>query len=257
MASESSFYRLLKAENFLSHRGKSAARTIAPPKAYEAFTPNKVFTWNITYLLSNIRGQYFYLHLFLDIFSRKIVGWRVHVRESADFSAQLLQEICDAENLDATELVVHSDNGGLMKGATIVATMQRLGIMPSFSRPSVSNDNPFSESLFKTLKYCPSYPSKPFSSIEAATAWVEIFVQWYNEEHLHSGINFVTPASKHRGDDREILKKRDLVYQEARAKNPSRWPKKTRNWSCVEVVQLNCLKKEDESITNNGSRQVS
>lgn len=257
VASESTFYRLMKAAELLAHRGKSAAKTVAAPKAFEATKPNQVFTWDITYLHSNVRGQYFYLYLFLDIFSRKIVGWRVHERESADYSACLLSEICESEELDRNSLVVHADNGGPMKGATMLATMQRLGIMPSFSRPSVSNDNPFSESLFKTLKYCPSYPSKPFPSLEAATAWVASFVQWYNEEHLHSGIKFVTPASRHSGDDTQILEKRNIVYTKARNENPIRWSKNTRNWSRVNVVKLNCLKKENESTTTANSRLVS
>ena len=117
-------------------------------------------------------------------------------------------------------------------------------------RPSVSNDNPYSESLFKTLKYCPIFPSKPFESIEAAKAWMEIFVKWYNTEHLHSGINFVTPESKHLGLDIELLKNRNDVYTKAKEKNPSRWSGETRNWDAVAVVKLNPLKEKEKSNTN-------
>ena len=134
-----------------------------------------------------------------------------------------------------------------MKGATMLTTMQWLGVVPSFSRPSVSNDNPFSESLFKTLKYCPEYPSIPFEDLDAARIWVQEFVNWYNTVHLHSGIKFVTPESKHRGEDVEILKNRNLIYLEAQRKNPNRWSGKTRDWSPTECVKLNHLKNENKS----------
>jgi len=248
VGSESSFYRTMKAADLLIHRGKSRPKTNHRPMAFEATKPNEVYSWDITYLLSQIRGQYFYLYLFLDIFSRKIVGWRVHDRESAEFSALLLTEICKNEGIDEGQLALHADNGGPMKGATMLATIQRLGIMPSFSRPSVSDDNPYSESLFKTLKYCPGFPTKPFESVAAASAWVETFVAWYNEQHLHSAIKFVTPASRHSGEDAEILKQRKFVYEKAKSKNPSRWSKETRNWERVETVNLNCLKKQNESV---------
>ncbi len=257
VASESSFYRVLKAGEALIHRGKSRPKTVHRPKALEATKPNEVYTWDITYLLSALRGQYFYLYMFLDIFSRKIVGWRVHGSESMDLSSMLLAEICLAEGIDKTQLTLHADNGGPMKGATMLVTMQNLGIMPSFSRPSVSDDNPFSESLFKTLKYCPQYPSKPFASIEEAILWVESFVAWYNGEHLHSGIKFVTPNSRHVGADIAILERRDFVYEEAKLKNPLRWSKETRNWKGIASVKLNCLKEESKSATTACSRLAS
>ena len=126
-----------------------------------------------------------------------------------------------------------------MKGATMVATLAELGVMASFSRPRVSDDNPYSESLFRTLKYRPEYPSKPFESIEAARRWVDGFVAWYNHDHLHSAIRFVTPAQRHAGLDQEILTARHEVYEEARADNPERWSGRTRDWSRVEAVRLN------------------
>jgi putative transposase len=249
VASESTFYRVMKAGEVLAHRGRSLPRIVARPKALLATRPNEIYSWDITYLLSSLRGQYFYLYMFLDIFSRKIVGWRVHEIQSADLSSNLLTEICEQQGINKNQLTSHADNGGPMKGATMLVTMQKLGIMPSFSRPSVSNDNPFSESLFKTLKYCPQYPTKPFESIEEATIWVESFVNWYNNVHLHSGIKFVTPASRHAGQDVAVLNKRNIVYNEARAKNPTRWSKETRNWQRIAVVKLNCLKEESESVT--------
>ena len=134
--------------------------------------------------------------------------------------------------------------------------MQWLGIVPSFSRPSVSDDNPFSESMFRTLKYCPQYPTQPFENIESARTWVAEFVEWYNTKHLHSGINFVTPESKHKGEDIEILKHRNTIYLSAREKNPNRWSGKTRNWSPIESVKLNNLKTEKNSAKTEDLKQT-
>ena len=247
--SESTFYRILKAEEMLNHRGRTKAKQTQRPKAYEATKPNQLYSWDITYLLSTCRGEYFYLYLFLDLFSRKIVGHEVHDREGMDLSSLLLQKICVDEGIEKDQLHLHADNGGSMKGATMLATMQWLGVVPSFSRPSVSNDNPFSESMFKTLKYCPTYPSKPFENIEVARDWVNKFVAWYNIEHLHSGINFVTPNSKHEGKDIEILKNRNNIYLNAKENNPNRWSGKTRNWNPITCVKLNNLKRENTSDT--------
>jgi putative transposase len=257
VGSESSFYRVLKAEDQLTHRGRSKQKQMARPRAYEVTKPLELFSWDITYLLSPVRGQYYYLYLFLDVFSRKVVGAEVHENESMEYSSRLIDKICKSEGVEKNKLAVHADNGGPMKGATMLATMQRLGIVPSFSRPSVSDDNPFSESMFKTLKYCPLYPTKPFASLEAARAWVELFIQWYNFEHLHSGIRFTTPGSRHAGTDTDILKNRDLVYQSAQQKNPTRWSGETRNWKKIESVKLNCLKEKEMSVTTANSRTAS
>jgi putative transposase len=257
IASESSFYRVLKAHDLLAHRGRSKPRNAGRPRAYETTKPKQLFSWDITYLRSNIQGRYFFLYMFLDIYSRKIVGWEIHERESPEHSSRLLQNICKSEVIERDQLSIHADNGGPMKGATMLATMQKLGIMPSFSRPSVSNDNPFSEALFKTLKYCPQYPSSPFLSIETAREWVSTFVAWYNDEHLHSAISFTTPSSRHSGEDEMILHKRAEVYRKARENKPLRWSQKTRNWGKVEVVRLNWLKDEDRTATEDKRRSVS
>lgn len=251
IASESTFYRVLQSESMAVHRGKtSPPRVVAKPMAYEAVRPNQIYSWDITYLQSSIKGQFYYLYLFLDLFSRKIIGWDIHATQESSLSALLLEDICVNEKINKHQLVIHSDNGGPMKGATMLATMQRLCVVPSFSRPSVSNDNPFSESLFKTIKYCPIYPTKPFENVDAAKLWMEKFVQWYNEKHLHSGINFVTPASKHLGLDIELLKNRNEVYEKAKEKNPNRWSGKTRNWDAITVVKLNPLKEKQNQSTN-------
>jgi transposase InsO family protein len=175
----------------------------------------------------------------MDIWSRKIVGWDVYDVEAAELAAILFTDTCGRHDLDPRGIVLHADNGGPMKGATMVATLERLGVLASFSRPSVSNDNPFSESLFRTLKYRPEYPTQPFADLAAARAWVRAFVRWYNTEHLHSAIRFVTPDDRHAGRDVALLAARHLVYERARARRPERWSRNTRNWTPIEAVALN------------------
>ena len=182
-----------------------------------------MWSWDITYLMTPVRGVFFYLYLIMDIWSRKIVGFEVYDVEAAELSASVFTATCHAERVDPDSLVLHSDNGGPMKGATMLVTLERLGVLASFSRPGVSNDNAFSESLFRTLKYRPEYPSKPFADIEAARAWVTSFVRWYNTQYLHSSIRFVKPADRHMGRDVAILAARQAVYNAARAERPDRW----------------------------------
>src|SRR5699024_9167279 len=140
-------------------------------------------------------------YMVMDIYSRYIVGWEVHLRESAQHASELIEKASIRQGIHSEQLVLHADNGSPMKGATMLATLQKLGIVPSFSRPSVSDDNPYSESLFRTLKYTPAYPSKPFTDIEQAQTWVHHFVGWYNKEHGQSAIQFVRPAQRHYGQD--------------------------------------------------------
>lgn len=239
IASESSFYRIMNEEKLLAHRSKSKPRTKKRPEALAAFRSNQIWSWDITYLKAAVKGTYYFLYLPMDIFSRAIVHWEIYECESAENASMMISNAFMINDLEKDQVVLHSDNGGPMKGATMLATLQRLGIAPSFSRPSVSNDNPFSESLFKTMKYCPSFPERGFANIAEAREWVRKFVNWYNNIHLHSGINFVTPASKHAGLDKKILENRHKVYEQARKVNPQRWSKQTRNWSQVKVVELN------------------
>jgi putative transposase len=240
IASESTFYRVLRAENQLMHRrADRSAQKRSKPRALCAMAPNQLYSWDITYLPTLTSGLFFYLYLFIDIFSRKIVGWQVYAEESSALAGDLMRDICHRENLSPNQVVLHSDNGGPMKGATMLATLQALGVMPSFSRPAVSNDNPFSESLFKTLKYRPRYPDKPFADLSAARTWVEGFVRWYNGEHRHSAIRFVTPAERHAGLDGALLSNRTAVYEAAKARCPQRWTGSTRNWQPIQVVHLN------------------
>jgi putative transposase len=240
VASESTFYRVLKAENQLKHRGaERPAKPRSKPRALCATAPTELFSWDITYLPTQVKGIYFYLYLFMDIFSRKIVGWQVYEGESSELASEVMRDICARENIARDQVVLHSDNGSPMKGATMLATLQALGVMPSFSRPAVSNDNPFSESIFKTMKYRPSYPQRPFENLLAARQWVGTFVHWYNEEHRHSAIGFVTPAQRHAGLDAALLSKRVELYEAARQRHPERWSGATRNWQPVMIVHLN------------------
>ncbi len=182
--------------------------------------------------------MFYYLYLIVDVYSRKIVAWTVHDEERAQLAAELATEACYREGVVPGEVVLHADNGSPMKGATMLATLHQLGIVASFSRPRVSDDNPFSEALFRTLKYRPEYPDQPFTGLGAARAWVERFVDWYNNEHRHSALRFVTPVQRHDGHDRALLAERHEVYQCARETHPERWSGHTRNWEPAGPVSL-------------------
>lgn len=239
LASEATFYRILRKAKCLAHRLKSHPKQHKKPEPLVATEPNQVWSWDITYLKTSIKGVFYYLYLPMDVFSRMIVHWEIHESESAETAAKMIRTAYEKQSIKLGQLKLHSDNGNPMKGATMLATLQRLGVVPSFSRPRVSDDNPFSESLFKTLKHCPSYPEHGFKSIEDARAWVEKFVHWYNHEHLHSEIQWVSPASRHQNLDQDILAQRANVYRMARLKNPNRWSRQARSWARPSVVELN------------------
>ena len=240
VASESTLYRLLHVAGQMRHRRlERMPRKLSKPRALVATQPNQIYCWDITYLPAPVRGMHFYLYLFVDIFSRKVIGWQVYERESAELAAELVLDICLRHGIAPGQLIVHSDNGSPMKGETMLATLQRLGVAHSRSRPSVSNDNPYSESLFRTLKYRPQMPVKPFEDIHHARRWVTELVRWYNYEHRHSSIRFVTPTQRHAGIDKALLEKRDALYKSARQANPIRWSGSTRNWNPITEVHLN------------------
>ncbi len=239
IASESSFYRVLRENDQLAHRGRARRPTASKPKELIASAPNQVWCWDITYLRAAVRGTFYFLYLVVDVFSRKVVGWSVELEESQDLAVDMIDAAIRGERVPENTLVLHADNGGPMKGSTMLATLQRLGIVPSFSRPRVSDDNAYAEALFRTLKYRPEYPRKPFATIEAARAWVEDFVAWYNGEHLHSALRYVTPNDRHAGRDVAILAARRDVYAAAKKRTPRRWTGATRNWASVGPVSLN------------------
>jgi transposase InsO family protein len=180
------------------------------------------------------------------------MGAQVYREESMDRAAELFEATCRRHGLDPRGIVLHADNGGPMKGSTMLATLQSLGVVASFSRPRVSDDNPYSEALFRTLKYRPDYPSGPFASLAEAQLWVEGFVRWYNTEHRHSAIRFVTPEQRHDGREREILQQRHNVYERARRENPRRWSGETRNWEPVATVYLN----PEKTVEDNEFREA-
>jgi len=248
IASESTFYRILRTENQLTHRQHSRPVKHHKPNAYKATGARQVWTWDISYLPTQVRGLYFYLYIIIDVFSRKIVGWSVHEVESSEHAAKLIKQACIDEKINRKQIVLHSDNGSSMKGATMLAMLQVLGILPSFSRPSVSDDNPYSEALFKTLKYHSTFPRwKKFADLNEARVWCEKFVVWYNHIHLHSALKFVTPMQRHNGEDMVIRHKRDLVYQAAKKQNPGRWSGSSRDWTLLDIVTLNPNKKIDSN----------
>nr|WP_314725623.1 IS3 family transposase [Serratia ficaria] len=239
IASESTFYRVLRRYGEASHRGRQQAPQSRPLSTWKATAPNQVWSWDITWLKSLTAGHWFYLYLTEDVFSRKIVGHEVHPAESGEYAAELVKRTVLSERCWQEPLVLHADNGAAMKSQVLQVKLAELKITPSHSRPRVSNDNAYVESLFRTLKYVPAWPEKGFASLEEARAWVEGFVGWYNEEHRHSGIRYVTPGQRHRGEDSQLLSQRKSVYEAAKMQHPHRWSGTTRNWSRQEEVWLN------------------
>lgn len=247
VASESTLYRVLREQDQMAHRERSRPARSRRPQEHVATGPNQVWVWDISYLPGPVRGTFFYLYLILDVWSRKIVGAEVYEEETSERASQLFVQTCWRLGVEPDGLVLHSDNGSPMKGSTMLATLQWLGVVPSFSRPRVSNDNAFAEASFRTLKYRPNYPSQPFASLEAAQAWVAGFVQWYNTEHRHSAIRYVTPDQRHYGQERTILEQRRRVYADAKARHPERWTRNTRDWTPVAEVRLNPGRQETKT----------
>ena len=242
IGSESTVFRVLRAHGQLKHRASSRPGTHHKPTELKATGACQVWSWDITYLRTQVRGKFLYLYMALDVWSRKIVGWCVSVAESEEMASKMFAVACSQEGVRPGELSVHSDNGSPMKSYSLKATLDAMGVGQSFSRPGVSNDNPFSESAFRTLKYRPDYPSKPFKTLEEAEAWVRRFVMWYNTQHLHSSLNYVTPEDRHSGREGEILARRHATYTAAKQRHPERWSGSTRNWNPSGDVYLNPTK---------------
>ena len=240
LASESTMYRLQRRYGLRAQKPTSPRTHVTRASTmHRATGPNQVWSWDITWLPTTVRGAYLYLYLIMDVWSRRIVGWRIAERETADVAAALITQSCFAGNVDSRGLVLHSDNGHAMRGSTMLSTLQWLGVVPSFSRPHVSDDNPYSEALFRTLKYTPAYPRRPFADLASAERWVARFVDWYNRTHRHSAIRYVTPDQRHNGWERAVLARRQKLYENMRRVNPERWSGATRNWSPVGLVVLN------------------
>lgn len=238
VASESSFYRILREHKQLAHRGRARAAVYREPPRRCARAANQLWCWDITYLPTSVRGTFFFLYLILDVYSRKIVAHEVHAEESGEHAARLIERAVLREGVGGQSLVIHQDNGSVMKGSTFTAKLQQLGIDASFNRPGVSDDNAYVESLFRTCKYRPDYPGV-FTSLEQARCWALSFAHWYNHTHKHRNLKFLSPAQRHSGADRAIFAARAAVYDEARRRHPERWSCGTRDWSLADEVWLN------------------
>jgi len=187
-----------------------------------ATQPNQLWSWDITKLLGPTKWTYFYLYNILDVFSRYSVGWLIAERESAQLAQELIAATCIRQNILPGQLIIHADRGSSMIAKSVALLMTDLGVTKTHSRPHVSNDNPFSESQFKTLKYRPDMPDR-FGCKEDARSWAGKFFHWYNYEHHHTGIGLLTPADVHFGRTQTILNQRQLVLQSAYQKNPERF----------------------------------
>ena len=250
IGSESSFYRVLRDKDQQHHRGRQQEPNRRPLSTHVATAPNQVWCWDITWLGGPVKGLFYYLYLILDLYSRKIVGWEIYEQELSELAEQVVRKAYFKEGVKGKPMVLHSDNGSPMKGNTLQQTLHNLGVQSSYSRPRVSNDNAYVESLFRTCKYRPGFPYKGFQSIQAARQWAHQFVTWYNYEHKHSGLKFVTPNERHTGKDQMVLRQRDAVYAAAKAKHPERWSGETRNWDLPNEVWLNPenVKKESKKV---------
>lgn len=243
LGSPSTYYRIMREAGLLKHRGKGKKPRRHKPIELKATGPGQLLSWDITYLKTGVRGSFYYLYMVIDVWSRVILGWDVHSEESGELGKELFKRICG--EFDLRKAILHSDNGGPMRSGTMAAALEKLGVIQSFSRPNVSNDNAYSESLFKTLKLTAGYP-RCFKEIEEARVWVKKFVTWYNNEHRHSGIGYVTPMQRHTGEDIEIFARREKTYEGAREKHPERWAKESRRWT-----------KQPEVILKKGNRKKS
>ena len=245
--SESTYYRVLHEADEQHERGRARARTAKPLSTHCATRSNQLWSWDVTFLNSPTRGIHYYLYMIMDLWSRKIVGYEVYESETGELASQLFDRTVLAEGCRGKGVVLHADNGAPQRSSTLRVKLDQLGLRTSFSRPRVSNDNAYSESLFRTIKYRHDFPEEGFKSIEDAREWVLVFVRWYNTEHRHSTIKFVTPSQRHEGKDVEILANRKKLYEQSKERHPERWSGQTRNWERPDKVWLNPATKTDRS----------
>jgi len=199
LCSASTMYRVLAEHAEVRERRNQLRHPAYAQPELLATRPKQVWSWDITKLLGPLKWTYYYLYVMLDIFSRYVVGWLIADRESGALAELLIAEACAKQQIARDQLTIHADNGGPMIAKPVTLLLTDLGVPPSHSRPQVSNDNPFSEAPFKTLKYQPDYPDR-FGSLIDARTWAQTFFPWYNDEHHHSGIGFMTPAAVHYGE---------------------------------------------------------
>ncbi len=224
--SVSTMYRILSENNQVKERRRNHKRHHYNKPELLATAPNQVWTWDITKLKGTVKFEYFYLYLIIDIYSRYVVGWLIANCESGELARQLIQETCEMQNISVNDsnLTIHSDRGSAMKSQNVSSLLAQLNINKSFGRPHVSNDNPFSESQFKTLKYHNSFPEK-FGCFEDAQTFCHNFIIWYNQNHYHTGIGLLTPESVHYDKAKQILNQRNEVLQSAYEQSPERFVK--------------------------------
>ena len=215
-------YRLLEGSGESNDRRAQRNHRDAVKPELMATAPNQVWSWDITKLLSEHRLIYYHLYVILDIFSRYVVGWLIADREDKALARKLIQQTTLKHGIQPDTLCIHSDNGASMTSGTVAQLLEHLSILKSHNRPYTSNDNPFSESQFKTLKYCPEFPSR-FPSMSEAERFCQRFFKWYNTQHYHSGIAWLTPSAVHYGNAEAILEKRHQVMMNAYNSNPIRF----------------------------------
>lgn len=215
-------YRLLRAQGQAQRRRDHPRRSLYTKPELLATGPRQVWCWDITKLKGPHTWTYFYLYVIIDIYSRAIVGWMVAMRESAELAEQLIAETCAKEQIGRGQLTIHADRGAPMTAKTLAQLLSDLGVAKSHSRPSVSDDNPYAESQFKTLKYHPDYPAR-FGCIEDARAWMRGFVTWYNQQHHHTGLGLLTPAVVHSGQAAVVRAARQQVLTAAYQQHPERF----------------------------------
>lgn len=222
-------YRLLEDHGLLfeRRRGGHARRGLYPVPRLEANGPNQCWSWDITRLPGPTRGVCYHLYTVLDIFSREVVGWTVAACESEGVARQLIRQSCERQSIDPQQLTLHADRGAPMMALGLAELLHDLGVHKSHSRPRVSNDNPYSEAQFKTLKYRPDYPQR-FASIQAARSWCRAFFDWYSHTHYHSSIGYLRPADLHAGQHHQILGRRQAVLDAAYAAHPERFHQRPR-----------------------------
>lgn len=226
LCSVRTMYRILEKHNEVRERRNQLCHPVYQKPELLATEPKQVWSWDITKLKGPAKWTYFYLYVILDIFSRYVVGWMVAHREQSALALRLIADSCKKQTIKPEQLVIHADRGSSMKSKPVAFLLSDLGITKSHSRPYVSNDNPYSESQFKTLKYRPDFPGN-FGSIEDARVFCKNFFTWYNTEHYHSGIGLHTPEAVHYGHTGQIMKERSRVLSIAGKKHPERFKGKT------------------------------
>lgn len=216
IGSESTYYRVLHDANEQHARGRARKPSTRLPSTHWATGANQLWCWDVTFLASPTRGIFYYLYMIMDIWSRKIVGYEVYESETGELASELFDRTVLAEGCRGQGLIIHADNGAPQRSSTLRVKLDELGLRTSYSRPRVSNDNAHAESIFRTVKYRHDFPVDGFNSIDDAREWVLGFVRWYNNEHRHSAIKFVTPSQRHDGRDIDILTARKAVYERAK-----------------------------------------